>query len=555
MRKKELPPEALSALQRRLSALPPRSHDRRQILHETAALYGVSEPSLYRALAQHMRPKALRRSDRGTPRVLPPDQMELYCELIAALKVRTSNKKGRHLSTGQAIRLIEEFGVETPDGPVKTAPGMLRLSTVNRYLRQWGYDKSTWSKQPVVVRFQAEHSNECWQFDMSPSDLKHVKEPLWVNPDRGAPTLMLFSVVDDRSGVCYQEYRCVYGEEVEAALRFLFNAMSPKSDEGLPFHGIPAMLYMDSGPVVHSHVFQQVMQYLSIEVRTHVPAGKDGRRITARSKGKVERPFRTVKEMHETLYHFHEPKNEDEANAWLLNFLIRYNGMQHRSEPHSRLEDWLQNLSASGVRTMCSWERFCTFAREPERRKVGPDARVTVSGVAYEVDAELAAEEVVLWWGLFDNELYVEHGDKRYGPYAPVGGPIPLHRYRGFKKTRAEQRADRIEALAAKLAIPRAAVAGPHALNLAPAERSDKADEIARTPFADPDPFQEFTFPNVIAAKRAISDYLGLPLAKLDPRQLEQIDRIVNATLDKKQVMESVRQCLKQNGQEDRNVE
>ncbi len=38
---------------------PPRSHDRRQkILHETAELYGVSEPSLYRALAQHMRPKA-----------------------------------------------------------------------------------------------------------------------------------------------------------------------------------------------------------------------------------------------------------------------------------------------------------------------------------------------------------------------------------------------------------------------------------------------------------------------------------------------------------------
>jgi hypothetical protein len=29
--------------------------------------------------------------------------MEQYCELIAALKVRTSNKKGRHLSTGEAI--------------------------------------------------------------------------------------------------------------------------------------------------------------------------------------------------------------------------------------------------------------------------------------------------------------------------------------------------------------------------------------------------------------------------------------------------------------------
>jgi hypothetical protein len=56
---------------------------------------------------------------------------------------------------------------------------------------------------------------------------------------------MLYSVVDDRSGVCYQEYRSVYGEDVEAALRFLFNAMSAKSDPEFPFQGLPAMLYMD----------------------------------------------------------------------------------------------------------------------------------------------------------------------------------------------------------------------------------------------------------------------------------------------------------------------
>jgi hypothetical protein len=36
----------------------------------------------------------------------------------------------------------------------------------------------------------------------------------------------------------------------------------------------------------------------------------------------------------ETLYHFHEPQGETEANAWLINFLTRYNSMQHREEPH-----------------------------------------------------------------------------------------------------------------------------------------------------------------------------------------------------------------------------
>jgi hypothetical protein len=33
------------------------------------------------------------------------------------------------------------------------------------------------------------------------------------------------------------------------------------------------------------------MQALGIEWQTHIPAGKDGNRTTARSKGKVERAF------------------------------------------------------------------------------------------------------------------------------------------------------------------------------------------------------------------------------------------------------------------------
>lgn len=113
---------------------------------------------------------------------------------------------------------------------------------------------------------------------------------------------MLYSVVDDRSGVAYQEYHGVYGEDVEAALRFMFAAMSKKAEPNLPFEGIPQMLYMDNGPIAKSLVFQKVMKDLGIDVRTHLPQGKDGRRVTARSKGKVERPCRSVKEMHETVY-------------------------------------------------------------------------------------------------------------------------------------------------------------------------------------------------------------------------------------------------------------
>ena len=72
------------------------------------------------------------------------------------------------------------------------------------------------------------------------------------------------------------------------------------------------------------------MERLGVRVMTHVPAGRDGRRPTARSKGKVERPFRTVKETHETLYHFHKPETEAEANAWLARAISQYNAPPSR---------------------------------------------------------------------------------------------------------------------------------------------------------------------------------------------------------------------------------
>ncbi|WP_235705993.1 hypothetical protein [Acidiphilium iwatense] len=184
---------------------------------------------------------------------------------------------------------------------------------------------------------------------------------------------------------------------------------------------------------------------------------------------------------------------------------------------------------------MCAWERFCAFAREPERRRVGVDARVQVDGVVYEVEPALAGETVTLWWGLFDHELFVEHADQRYGPFGPIDGPIPLHRYRSFRKSATDGRLDRIEALAGKLGLPRAALDGPTPAAITPAA-------IPMTvPFIDPDPFRELHFPNVLAAKLAIADYLGRPLAKLAAEDLGTINVLLDRTLERRTVIACVR--------------
>ncbi len=72
----------------------------------------------------------------------------------------------------------------------------------------------------------------------------------------------------------------------------------------------------------------------------------------------------------------------------------------------------------------------------------------------------------------------------------------------------------------------------------------DKYKELEPTvtPFNDPDPFQEFTYPSIIFAKLAISDYLAQPLAKLSPEQMAFINALLTETLNKKVIIDRVRE-------------
>ena len=541
MRRKRPSDETLVLLRRRLEELPSRSEELRHLIVDCASLHDVSTDTIYRALRDQFRPRSLHRRDRGKPRKAARDDLERYCEIIAALKVRTTNSKGRHLSTRRALEILITHSVETPDGFVQPPAQLLTKTTVNRYLRAWGFDDARLRQPPVATRFQAEHS----PFDKLRRVLAIRRDA--VGPEagarspmgRGRPRPAELDAVQRRRrpqrrrlpGISLRLW-----QDAASGLRFLFNAMAPKEDPGLVLQGIPQMIYADNGPITKSRVYRDVMAQLGVDARTHMPKGSDGRRVTARSKGKVERPFRTVKEAFETLFHFHTPENEAEANLWLHRFLARYNDQPHRGGDHSRSEDWIRNLPAEGYRAMCAWERFCTFAREPERRKVGVDARVQAAGVLYEVDPDLAGETVTLWWGLFDQQLFVEHDGKRFGPFGPIGGPIPLHRYRSFKKTRTEERIDRIEALAAKLGVPRAVMDGGQLP--APARSSP---ELPAVPFKDPDPFHELRFPSVLAAKLAIADYLATPLARLSPQDRAYIDSVLAETLERRAIIACIR--------------
>ena len=122
---------------------------------------------------------------------------------------------------------------------------------------------------------------------------------------------------------------------------------------------------------------------------------------------------------------------------------------------------------------------------------------------------------MTLWWGIFDQELFVEFEGKRFGPYQPSRGAIPLYRYRKYQKSRAEERLDKVVQLADQLGLPRAAVTGGDRPlpSLAPGAASM---QVPRMPF--PEPPADIAFPTPLAARFAISVQLsGLSAACPSP--------------------------------------
>ena len=98
--------------------------------------------------------------------------MRSYLELIATLKICSTKRKGKQLSTPRAIWILEDHGVDVEGKRIMPPKGLLTKSTVNRYLKRLGLTSKNFLCESVVVHFQATLSNECWQLDFTPSDLK-----------------------------------------------------------------------------------------------------------------------------------------------------------------------------------------------------------------------------------------------------------------------------------------------------------------------------------------------------------------------------------------------
>ena len=111
MDKHTIPLESIILLHNNLADLSARDPEKRRLQEEVSKSFCVSLSTVRRVLRNYRKPKSAKRSDFNCPRVMTSAEMQNYCDLIAALKKRTTNKQNRHLSTPTALWILENHGI------------------------------------------------------------------------------------------------------------------------------------------------------------------------------------------------------------------------------------------------------------------------------------------------------------------------------------------------------------------------------------------------------------------------------------------------------------
>lgn len=544
-----IPDNALERLKKILDMLPPRSKERRFHIERVAQDYGVDPSTIYRKIKPKMIPRNPNRN-RGHPKWEDTEEYIGWVEIIAAIKHRSLNKNGHHISTRQAIKMAEKGFRDTRTGEwIQIPEGKLARTTCDRWLKNLDLNITKRWESPSV-RFGATEPNEVWQFDMSSSDMCYFDKEEGLTQDTSWNSgksvekrrmIMLYSVIDDFSRVEYMEYHLCYGEDVESALRFLYRAMSSKEDPGFPFQGRPKTIYLDSGPVAKSGIFLQVMDRLKIDIKRHETPNKARSRTAARSKGKIERSFQTCKNSFESLFQFHKPQNLTEANEYLYGHVLNLAYSSHPFWTEKRIDVWHQNIPAAGIQKICDWEQYRDLARKPCERRVSNDRIVLLDKQHYLVDDDFRGKKVEVWRGILDEGLFLRSSEGMvHGPYKPVPAPIPFGKFHTLKKGMIECRREKIIDLARHIDMPKESIF----IDIRSEQDKTRTFQVGGHAIQPESPTGALSFVNPHAAKQAIYQEFGIPLGRLNREQRQKIDQLLAQTLRRDKVLSESKKII-----------
>lgn len=296
------------------------------------------------------------RRDAGSGRAIPQEICDLLCE---------TKEQHSDFSVTLVIEHVRRFA-KIPEGVV------LAPSTVHRILSRAGLMQKK-QGEPTAKdrrRFAYEKAGELWM-----SDVMHG--PAVTVAGRQRKAYLLATIDDATRMVPYAAF--ALSENASAFLTVL--------EQGIRRRGIPKRLYVDNGAAFKAQHLALVCAKLGITLihaRPYTPQGK----------GKMERWFRTVRlQLLPTL----QPEDRRSLDAINRRLWAWVEGEYHRN-PHRGLD---------GETPADRWAKCSDEVQLPlgdisdlflfeQKRRVQADRTVSLDGIAYEVDAMLVGETVVL---------------------------------------------------------------------------------------------------------------------------------------------------------------
>jgi transposase InsO family protein len=245
------------------------------------------------------------RRDRGRSRTITPS----LADLIERLKRENPHRSGATLLRELALSADQQ------------APP-LSASTLYRFLKRRGLSTRALLAPPAHKKFEAEHRNQVWQFDM-------LHGPYVVRPGGGKRQVYLHATLDDASRLIpHAQFYPTQG--LDACLDCLRQAIAAR--------GVPVRLYMDNAKIYRGQQLARIAASLGILVTHTPPYHPEGR-------GKIERYFRSVREQFLANLDRRRPLSLDELNDRLWAWLEQaYHRTEHSALGTTPLVRWQRDI-------------------------------------------------------------------------------------------------------------------------------------------------------------------------------------------------------------------
>lgn len=466
------------------------------------------------------------RSDYGRSR--KREQWEPLIKAVFELQCQMSDfDRGRFMAAEVAIAHAEAAQIV----PVNT----LSKRNYNLWLKRLGLREAR-----GIVRFQAAHSNQVHQVDVTGSDYlavvadlgggefllrrRNPRERLKKVPDQERLRLWSVAVKDDFSGLFASQYVVAPGESA-VMVREILDQVWRGIDAAHPLRGLPEILYCDNGPFAkHGSTLPYLSEQtgVGVELKVHMP-------YRAQATGKVERVHQFQKARFEMQFlASREEWRLSEINEMVISWAIECGQLAHRYLGMSRADAFLAGLEGP-VRLPSAESTRNAFTTL--RRVAGLDGLISVDSVRYLLPNAMRNRRVIVYRNA-TGELRVEDPLTNEVITPEVwAGPRAYGDFESRPETQMDRTAkERDRGMWGELRHEQANAAAAKTVPFV----AGLADEEKSTPFTDAPQFRD-----KFEAKTWLAKSLGIGLYKFKnehPQLWAELEELLSRTLNREEI-------------------